>query len=109
MVADIALASLPAEAAERERFVTDIVARFSALNITWAGISDFDRVPQGRQMLKEAGAMIQKLDAYAHPRMDAGRVDSGSCSKRWVGEPARLRNSNADVGGVEHQIYACRA
>lgn len=105
MVADLVLAALPAEPRERERWVSDIVARFSAFNITWAGVSAFEEIPHGRTVAKQVGQWIQKLDAYAHPRAAMASVTSaptigdGWVNMRVYGTP------NMDIGAVEHQLF----
>src|SRR6266566_4337142 len=60
MTADIVLAAIPVDARERERYVTDIVARFSAFNITWSGVPSFEDAAHGRALLKDAGALLKK-------------------------------------------------
>jgi hypothetical protein len=110
MVADLALASLPAESGERQRYVADIVARFCAFNITWAGITAFENTPHARAMLKDAGAEIQKLDSYAHPRTTlaastASPVAGTLTNDGWA-TLLSYGTANTDVGAVEHQFYA---
>lgn len=106
MIADVAFAALPADSAERERFITDMVARFAAFNITWAGIPDFDNVPHGRAMLKEAGVLIQKLDPYAHPRWTLAATTSGPVASDGWANLLGYGSSNVEVGAVEHQLNA---
>ncbi len=38
LVTDLVMATLPDDRRERERYITDIVARFAAFNLTWAGV-----------------------------------------------------------------------
>ena len=94
LVADIALSSMPSETNERQRYLTDLVERFNAFNVTWAGLVNFENVPHGRALLKEMGDAIKKLDPYAHPRWTlAASTSAASISgggKRWMGERAGL-------------------
>ncbi len=106
LVADVAFGSLPTEAGARARYVADVVARFSAFNITWAGLSDFDHTPQGRSMLRDAGAAIQKLDPYAHPRTTLAAETAGPVAGDGWATLLAYGTPNADVGAVEHQFYA---
>jgi len=105
IVADVVLGSLPSDVAEREQFVSEAVARFAAFNITWTGVTAFEEIPHGRAVAKATGQLIQKLDAYAHPRTAMAAVTSApTIGDGWV----NLRvygTPNADIGAVEHQLY----
>ena len=110
MVADVALASLSADAIERQRdiaaTVADLVARFSAFDITWAGIPDFDHTPHGRAILKDLETAIQKLDPYAHPRWTLAASTAGPVASDGWANLLGYGTSNIDIGAVEHQFYA---
>ena len=106
LVADVALAGIPADRAERERYITDIAARFSALNITWMGVPAFENLPNGKAMLKETGTLLAKLDPYNHPRTSMAAATSAALvGDMWM---SMLSYGTADpnVGAVEHQFYA---
>ena len=109
LVADLAFASLPAEAAERQRYVADIVARFSAFNITWAGLAAFESTPHARALLKDAGTLIQKLDPYAHPRTTLAASTAGPVANDGWANVLSYGTVIPDVGSVEHQFYALPA
>lgn len=105
LVADVALSGVPAEAAPRERYLSEIVARLAAYNITWAGLPDFDTVPNGVALARETGAKLAELDPYRHPiTMLAAVTSSPLASARWQ---SILTYGTADpnVGAVEHQFY----
>ena len=76
MVADIVLGDIPPGRQERERYMTDIVARFSALNITWMGGPAFEKLPGGKAILKDAGTQLATLDTYNHPRTSMAETTS---------------------------------
>ncbi len=105
MTADIVLAAIPVDARERERYVTAIVARFSAFNITWAGVPSFESVLRGRALLKDAGALIKKLDAYEHPRTSMAASTSAALAGDGWQNVLSYGTADANVGGVEHQFY----
>jgi hypothetical protein len=109
IVADIAFAVIPEDSKEREHYITDVVARFAALNITWAGFPAYENVPHARAILKDAGGLIKKLDAYQHPRTTF--ADSTSAPLLADGWMNVLGYGTADpnVGGVEHQFYQAPA
>src|SRR5207249_9499652 len=51
MTADMALASIPGDWQERERYLSEVVVRFAAFNITWMGLPGFEDVAHGRPVL----------------------------------------------------------
>ena len=109
MVADLAFASLPADAAAMQLHVADIVARFGAFNITWAGLAAFENTPHARAILKDAGMLIQKLDPYAHPRMTLATSTWGAVASDGWANVLSYGTANPEIGGVEHQFYALPA
>ncbi len=105
MTADLVLASIPANRQERERYLTDIVARFGGMNVTWMGVPAFENVSHGKAMLKDAGALIKKLDAYQHPLTTLAAITSAPLlDDNWMGLIA-YGTPDANVGAVEHQLY----
>ena len=108
LVADLGLSSVPADRQERERYLSDIIARFGALNITWVAPA-FERTPGGKALLKEAGALIAKLDPYQHPRTSMADVTAAPLAgDQWM-NVLSYGTSDPNVGGVEHQLYAMPA
>jgi hypothetical protein len=106
VVADVVLGGIPADRAERERYMTDIAGRFSALNITWMGAPAFENLPNGKAILKDAGTLLAKLDPYNHPRTSMADATSAALAgDQWM---SFLSYGTADpnVGAVEHQFYA---
>ena len=110
IVADVVLGGIPAERVERERYMTDMAARFSALNITWMGAPAFEKIPNGKAILKDAGALLAKLDPYNHPRTSMAETTSAPLLGEKAGDQwmSFLSYGTADpnVGAVEHQFYA---
>jgi len=113
VVADVVLGGIPAGLAsdrlERERYVTDIAARFSALNITWMGAPAFENIPNGKAILKDAGTLLVKLDPYNHPRTSLAETTSSALlGDQWM-TFLSYGTSDPNVGAVEHQFYAMPA
>jgi hypothetical protein len=105
IIADIVLGAVPQDAPARTNYVTDMVARFTAFNITWAGSTDFEKMPKGRSIAKEAGQLIAKLDAYTHARTTMAAVTSApTTGDGWV-NILSYGTADADVGAVEHQFF----
>jgi hypothetical protein len=109
VVADVVLGGIPPDRRDREQYMTDIAARFSALNITWMGVPAFENIPNAKAILKDAGTLLAKLDPYNHPRTSMAEATSSPLqSDQWM---SFLSYGTADpnVGGVEHQFYALPA
>ena len=105
LTADIVLAALPSGTAEREHYLTNIVARFAAFNITWAGVPSFEDLPHGRAVLRDMGALLQKLDPYQHPRTTLAASTSGPLAGDGWMNVVSYGTAEANVGAVEHQFY----
>src|SRR5262249_10402635 len=90
---------------DREAYISAIVSRFGALNITWMGLPAFENRPRARIALKETGALLKKLDAYNHPRTTLAAVTSAPVlGDEWINLIA-YGTPDANVGAVEHQLY----
>jgi hypothetical protein len=113
VVADLVLAGIPSDRAERERYVNDIAARFSALNITWMGAPAFENLPNGKAILKDTGTLLAKLDPYNHPRTSMAEMTSSPLLGEKAGDQwmtfLSYGTPDPNVGAVEHQFYAMPA
>jgi hypothetical protein len=105
LIADLALASIPDDWKDRERYITDIAARFSGMNITWMGVPSFENVASARQVLKDTGALLRKLDAYNHPRTTLATFSSAPLlGDEWM-SLIDYGTPDPNIGAVEHQLY----
>lgn len=103
--ANNALADLLPTWQQRQRFVRYIVARYSAFNITWQGIQEFEGYTDGRALLKEIGLLIKKLDPYNHARSTSTRATSAPLlSDGWMNY-VTYQSSDDALGAIEHQLY----
>jgi hypothetical protein len=105
VVADIVLAAIPADARQREAYVNGIVARFSAFNITWAGMPSFEAAAHGRAVLKDTGELLKKLDAYDHPRTTLATGTSAALAGDGWMNILSYGSPEQNMGAVEHQFY----
>ncbi|MSV35657.1 MAG: DUF5060 domain-containing protein [Bryobacterales bacterium] len=105
LTADIVLAAIPAEAGPRAQYIGEMVSRFAAFNITWAGVPGFEAAPHGRALLKDAGVLLQKLDPYAHPRTTLAAATSAPLAGDGWMNVLSYGTVDANVGAVEHQFY----
>jgi len=109
MVADVVLGGIPSDRRDRERYMTDMAARFSALNITWMGAPSFENIPNGKAILKDAGTLLVKLDPYDHPRTSMAEATSAPLQgDSWMNVLC-YGTADPNVGAVEHQFYAMPA
>lgn len=112
MTADLMLASDPRyitslfpDWQSRERFTRYIVARYAPFNVTWQGLEEFEDYADGRQLLKELGLDLKRLDPYEHPRSSNAKVTSSPLiSDGWMDFIIEASSDDA-VGSVEHQLY----
>jgi hypothetical protein len=109
VVADVVLGNIPPDRRDREQYMTDIAARFSALNITWMGAPAFENLPNGKALLKDAGTLLAKLDPYNHPRTSMAEFTSSALQgDKWMSFLS-YGTPDPNVGAVEHQFYALPA
>ena len=105
LTADLVLAAIPADTRQREAYITSIVSQFSAFNITWAGAPAFEETPHGRALIKDAGALLKKLDAYDHPRTTMATSTSAPLvGDGWM-NVLSYGSAEQNLGAVEHQFY----
>jgi hypothetical protein len=89
----------------RERFIRYVVARYAPFNVTWLGLDEFEDNLGGRDLLKELGLALKKLDPYQHPRSSNAKVTSSSLlPDGWMNFIVEGSTDSA-VGSVEHQLY----
>ncbi len=91
---------------ERERFLRYLVARYAAFNITWQGVLNFEEYREGRELLKEVGSLLKKMDPYQHPRSTAAAVTSAPLlADGWM-DYVLYQSQDDQLGAIEHQLYA---
>ncbi len=104
MVTDLVLGTIPADRRERERYITDIAARFSAFNITWAGVPAFEKVKDARTVLRDAAELLTTLDPYKHTRTSMAEMSSSPLlADKWM-NVLSYGTADPNVGAVEHQL-----
>jgi hypothetical protein len=109
LVTDLGFASIPEDRRERERYITEIAARFSAFNITWTGVPAFERVRNSRTVLKDMADLLSELDPYKHIRTSGAEVTSSPLMiDKWM-NILSYGTADPNVGAVEHQLMALPA
>ncbi len=94
---------------DRERFIRYMVGRYAGMNITWQGVDAFENYENGRDLLKEIGVLIKKLDPYQHPRSTGALVTSAPLLEDGWMDYITYQTADDQIEGVEHQIYAAPA
>jgi len=90
---------------QRERYIRYVVARYSAMNVTWQGVQEFEEYENGRELLKQMGLLLKKLDPYGHPRSTHTLASSAPLlGDGWMDYVVYQSSSDA-LGAIEHQLY----
>ncbi len=91
---------------QRQRYVRYLVARYAAMHITWQGVQEFEEYENGRELMKQIGEMLKRLDPYQHPRS----THTVSTSAPLLGDGwmdyVVYQSSDDQLGAIEHQLYA---
>ncbi len=91
---------------DRERYVRYIVARYAAFHVTWQGIWQYEKYEGGRELLREIGALLKRLDPYNHPRStDADVTSAALAGDGWMTFIIQ-RTADVALGAIEHQLHA---
>jgi hypothetical protein len=91
---------------QRERFIRYMVARYSAFNITWQVMQEFEEYKAGRELSKEIGTLLKKMDPYQHPRSThTVSTSSPLLADGWM-DYAVYQSSDDALGAIEHQLFA---
>ncbi|MCW5982788.1 MAG: DUF4038 domain-containing protein [Bryobacteraceae bacterium] len=91
---------------QRERYVRYVASRYSAMNITWQGVQEFEEYEDGRALLKEIGTLLGKYDPYRHLRSTHTVATSAPLlGDGWMDYIA-YQSSDDALGAIEHQLYA---
>jgi hypothetical protein len=94
---------------DRERFIRYMVGRYAGMNITWQGVDAFENYENGRELLKEIGLLIKKLDPYQHPRSTGALVTSAPLLDDGWMDYITYQTADEQVEAVEHQLFAAPA
>jgi hypothetical protein len=89
---------------QRDPLIRYLIARYGGLNVTWQGIEHFEDAPNARELLKDLNAILQKYDAFQHPRSTDARVTSSPLvADGWMNYLIEA-SPHPEVAAVEHQF-----
>ena len=94
---------------DRERYIRYMVARYAPMNITWQGVDAFEPYENGRELLKETGGLLKKLDPYQHPRSTGALVTSAPLLDDGWMNYITYHSTDDQIGAIEHQLYPAPA
>lgn len=90
---------------QRERYIRYLISRYSAMNITWQGLQQFESYENGRELLKEIGLLLKKMDPYQHLRStDTMATSAPLLADGWMNY-VTYRSADDELGAIEHQLY----
>ena len=112
LTADLVLASNPdywnglaPDWLSREKLIRYLVARYAPLNITWLGLDHWEDYKDSRELLKQIGLALKKLDPYQHPRSSSASITSSPLiADGWMNFIVE-GSLDHQVAAVEHQFY----
>lgn len=89
---------------QRDPLIRYLMARYAGLNVTWQGIERFEDTPDSRALLKNLAAILQKYDAFQHPRSTDARVTSSPLqADGWMNYLIEA-SPHPELAAVEHQF-----
>lgn len=92
--------------AQRERYLRYMVARYAAFNVTWQLVQSWETYSAGRDLLREMGTVLKRLDPYGHPRSaHADETSAPLLSDGWM-DHVLYGSSDDQLGAIEHQMVA---
>lgn len=92
------------DATNRELLVRYLVARYGGMNMTWQGLEKFDSRPGTRELLKDIGTLLDKYDAYKHPRSTDAQISSSPLLPDGWMNYLMEASPHPELGAVEHQF-----
>jgi hypothetical protein len=91
---------------ERARYMKYIVSRYAAMNVSWQVVDAFEDYENGRELMKELGGLLKKLDPYGHPRSTGARETSAPLLEDGWMDHILYRSDDDQLGAIENQLYA---
>ncbi|MGH9672735.1 MAG: DUF4038 domain-containing protein [Bryobacteraceae bacterium] len=90
---------------QRERYLRYVVSRYSAMNVTWQLVQEFEEYENGRALMKELGGAMRKMDPYNHPRTTHTVATSGPLAADGWMDHILYQSSDDHLAVAEGLIY----
>ncbi len=89
----------------RQRYVRYLIARYSAMNITWQVAQDFESYTNSKPLMKEIGLLLKQHDPFQHARSCGTEETSAALGgDQWMNYMT-YSSSDDQLGAIEHQLY----
>jgi hypothetical protein len=92
-------------AAERDRYLRYLIARYAAFDMTWQVLESFESVVDGREIAKEMGLYLKNNDPYRHPRTTHALVTSSPLTPDGWMDHITYGSTDEALGAIEHQVF----
>lgn len=89
----------------RERYLRYVAARLAPYNVTWELVREWETYRDPRTVLKDMAAVLQKYDAYAHPRSAYPQASTSAFVKDGWMTHLLVNAALPQAIAVEHQLY----
>lgn len=90
---------------QRERYLRYMVARYAPMNVTWQLVQEFEAYDNARELMKELGQTLKKLDPFDHPRSTHTAASSAPLvGDGWMNY-VLYQSADDALGAIEHQLY----
>jgi len=89
--------------AERERLLRYITGRYAAFNSTWQLVEEWETQPGARELLKDFGLGLKKMDPYGHPISTRARDSAAFLGRDGWMDHVIYGPGRDELIAVEHQ------
>lgn len=89
----------------REQYFRYLMARLAPLNVTWELVQHWETYDGARGLLKDLGALVQKLDPYNHPRSAYPQGSTSAFVKDGWMTHLLVNGEDPALVAIEHQLY----
>ncbi|MCS7042866.1 MAG: DUF5060 domain-containing protein [Bryobacteraceae bacterium] len=89
--------------AHRERLVRYLTARYAAFNCTWQLVEEWEGQAGARELLKDFGLALKKMDPYGHPISTRARDTSAFLGRDGWMDHVIYGPGREELIAVEHQ------
>ncbi|GIU78410.1 MAG: hypothetical protein KatS3mg005_1648 [Bryobacteraceae bacterium] len=97
------LATIAPSPAQRERLVRYLTGRYAAFNCTWQLVEEWEAQAGARDILKDFGTAIKKMDPYGHPISTRARDSAAFLGRDGWMDHVIYGPDRDELIAVEHQ------
>ncbi len=90
---------------QRQAYVQYLVSRYSAFNLTWLLVQDFETYDNPKAITRELGMLLKNNDPYQHPRSTGTLATTSALAEEGWMDYIAVRSADDQLGAIEHQVY----